>query len=239
KGNPLVWQIQTLLGFKGKDIDLDPGPSTRFRFQQLDDHPDAASWPGFMPKIDPPNPKPPATGPDTRPSQAMRSALSSSEREAAFGGPFKWTHAPLPKNKENIVIKGTWESDNIVTVNVPQLTQVPGNFSRMRLNKRVVKQTLALWEAWEKAGLLPLILSYEGAFVARLIRDSTTSLSNHAYGSAFDINYHWNKLGDVPAKAGTTGSVRELVPLAHQHGFFWGGNFSRGDGMHFEVCKVL
>jgi hypothetical protein len=109
----------------------------------------------------------------------------------------------------------------------------------MRLNKRVAKQMLALWDAWDKAGLLPMILSYEGAYVPRLIRGSTTSLSNHAYGSAFDINYHWNQLGATPAKAGAKGSVRELVPLAHKHGFYWGGNFARLDGMHFEVCKIL
>ena len=33
-------------------------------------------------------------------------------------------------------------------------------------------------------------------------------------------------------------SVRELVPIAHDHGFYWGGHFSRCDGMHFEVARV-
>jgi hypothetical protein len=169
----------------------------------------------------------------------MRGPLDSTERETTFGGPFEWKHKPVPGSKENIVILGNWEKENIVRVEVPQLRMVPGNFTAMRLNKRVVKQTLALWAAWEKAGLLPKILSWEGAFNARLIRGSTTSLSNHAYGSSFDINYHWNGLNKTPARAGTKGSVRELVPLAHKHGFFWGGNFSRLDGMHFEVCKIL
>lgn len=146
----------------------------------------------------------------------------------------------MPGNKENIEILGTWESDNIVRVVVPSLAKVPpGNFTRMGLNKRVVKQTLALWEAWDKAGLMPLVLSWGGAFMPRFIRGSTTSLSPHAYGSAFDINFTENPLKATPKQAGTRGSVRELVPLAHKHGFFWGGNFSRADGMHFEVCKIL
>jgi hypothetical protein len=28
------------------------------------------------------------------------------------------------------------------------------------------------------------------------------------------------------------------VPLAHEHGFYWGGHFSVRDGMHFEVAQV-
>ncbi len=118
-------------------------------------------------------------------------------------------------------------------------TATGGKYRRMRWNKRASKQLDDLWKAWEAAGLLPLIKTYEGAYVPRLIRGSTRSLSNHAYGTAFDINYQWNQLGKTPAKPGTTGSVWELVPLAHEHGFFWGGFFGRGDGMHFEVCKIL
>jgi hypothetical protein len=65
-------------------------------------------------------------------------------------------------------------------------------------------------------------------------------LSNHAYGSAFDINYAWNRLGQVPALVGEKGAVRELVTLAHKHGFYWGGHFNeRLDGMHFEVAKIV
>ena len=72
----------------------------------------------------------------------------------------------------------------------------------------------------------------------RYIRGSATTLSNHAWGTAFDVNYRWNQLGHVPALKGEIGSVRELVPRAHQLGFYWGGHFSRRDGMHFEVARV-
>src|SRR5512133_3895662 len=64
-----------------------------------------------------------------------------------------------------------------------------------------------------------------------------TILSNYAWGTAFDINVAWNRLGTVPALRGERGSVRELVPLANAHGFYWGGHFSRRDGMHFEVTR--
>jgi hypothetical protein len=50
----------------------------------------------------------------------------------------------------------------------------------------------------------------------------------------------WNNLGKIPARIGSEGSVRELVPVANDFGFYWGGHFkSRPDGMHFEVAKIL
>lgn len=178
--------------------------------------------------------------PMAKASDALHPALGSEERERTFGGPFDWVHRPTSDNRENIEIRGNWEEDNIVTVELPALAKATdGRYKKMRWNKRAQTQLANLWQAWDDAGLLKHIKTYEGAYVPRLIRGSTRSLSNHAYGTAFDINYEWNQLGRTPAKPGTTGSVWELVPLAHEHGFFWGGFFSRGDGMHFEVCKIL
>jgi hypothetical protein len=69
------------------------------------------------------------------------------------------------------------------------------------------------------------------------IRGNTTTLSNHAFGTAFDINADQNSLGARPALVGQRGSTRELVPLANKWGFYWGGHFgSRPDGMHFEIA---
>lgn len=205
------------------------GPFTVHAFEQLADLPDEMEWPPFA-KV--------ATASVVPVSHALAGPLNREARTRTFGGPFEWRRRPEPGNPENIEILGDWEEQNIVTVEVPQLRRVPGNFSRMRWSKRAVPQLLALWAAWEKAGLLPLVLSYEGSFVPRLIRGSTSSLSNHAYGSAFDINYHWNQLGREPAPHGAKGSVVDLVPLAHEHGFYWGGHFERRDGMHFEVCVI-
>ena len=58
------------------------------------------------------------------------------------------------------------------------------------------------------------------------MRGSTTTLSNHSFGSAFDINVAWNERDHRPALVGEKGSVRELVPIAHKWGFWWGGYFS-------------
>jgi len=166
--------------------------------------------------------------------------VSNAQRQAVFGS-YAYVHAPTNANKERIRIVGSWEKDNIAAVPIPQLKKTAIGKkapATMRFHKLAAGQLQALWQAWEKAGLLDRILTYEGAFVPRFIRGSTKTLSNHAFGSAFDINYSWNKLNTQPALLGQKGCVRELVPIAHEHGFYWGGHFGRRDGMHFEVALL-
>jgi len=52
-----------------------------------------------------------------------------------------------------------------------------------------------------------------------------------------DLNVRWNRLKTVPALKGHLGSVRELVPVANACGLYWGGHFSRLDGVHFELAE--
>lgn len=181
----------------------------------------------------------PGTFPPGFPVRPSYGPMTSTQANAAFGT-FSYVAAPTKGNPEGIRITDNWESENIVLFKVPQLVTLGlSKTGNVRAHRKVVAQTIALWQAWEDADLLDLIISWEGMFFARFIRGSRTSLSNHSKGSAFDINAGFNGLGKVPAPVGATGSVRELVPLAVRFGFYWGGWFSRGDGMHFEVKTVL
>ena len=96
-----------------------------------------------------------------------------------------------------------------------------------------------MWKEWDKAGLLDRIESYGGSYIARFIRGSRKHLSNHSYGSAFDVNMRWNRLGRKGALVGQKGCVRELVEIAEKWGFYWGGWFSREDSMHWEAYKII
>jgi peptidoglycan hydrolase-like protein with peptidoglycan-binding domain len=163
---------------------------------------------------------------------------STAARQAVFGR-FDFVPDPRPDNREHIRILGTWERDNIVNVPIPQLRAAlgPRAPTGMRFHRLAAEQLKELWADWERANLLDRILTFDGAFVPRFIRGSTTVLSNHAFGSAFDINADENPLGARPALVGQRGATRELVPLANKSGFFWGGHFgSRQDGMHFEIA---
>jgi hypothetical protein len=53
-------------------------------------------------------------------------------------------------------------------------------------------------------------------------------LSRHSYGMALDTNTRSNCQGCVPKMD------CDVVRIFRRHGFAWGGNFRRPDGMHFE-----
>jgi D-alanyl-D-alanine carboxypeptidase-like protein/putative peptidoglycan binding protein len=170
----------------------------------------------------------------------FRPLVGTAARQQIFGK-FSFVSTPQPDNLEAIRITGDWESENIVKVVVPQLPGIKGapSSGTVRFHRLAAKQLQALFKAWSKAHLLDRIVTWDGSFVARFIRGSTTVLSNHAFGSAFDINAALNPLGVEPAFPGKPGCVHDLVRIAHDHGFYWGGHFaSRRDGMHFEVAKV-
>ena len=115
------------------------------------------------------------------------------------------------------------EERQITRVELPQLRGIAGapQSGKVRFHRAAAPQLLKLWRAWEEAGLLPLIKTWDGSFVPRFVRGSRRTLSNHGFGSAFDINASFNSLGTRPPLVGRAGSVRELVPLANELGFFW------------------
>jgi hypothetical protein len=157
-------------------------------------------------------------------------------------GDFDYTPKPATKPKQEITILGTWKSDNIVSVDVPQLKGVATYGGQMgssvKFHKLAAKQLQALWAAWQAAGLLNLVKFWDGGFYPRYQTGSTTKLSNHSWGTAFDINATWNGYNKQPAAIGQTGCLLPLVPIAEQHGFAWGGFFPSKDGMHFEVAEL-
>lgn len=179
-------------------------------------------------------------GPNWPPQPVDLTPAGAASRAQLFGS-FASKPAPTTNNPEGITILGNWVANNITTVSIPQLVGVPGAHPKglVQIHVKAAPQLTALFCAWEQAGLLHLIKSWGGSWVPRFVRGSRTNLSNHSFGSAFDINAKWNGLRCTPALVGHAGSVRELVPLASQLGWFWGGHYDRKDGMHFEISRLL
>jgi hypothetical protein len=179
------------------------------------------------------------------PKPAFPPLVDAAARRAVFGR-FDFELNSLPGNREHINILGNWESDNIKMVPLPELKSPIGDAKGgMEFHSKAEAQLQGLWKAWQAQDLTKFILSFDGSFVPRLIRGAPlvkdfSKLSNHAFGSAFDINADSNAYGRLPAMIGQKGCVRLLVPTAHDYGFYWGGHFNvRKDGMHFEVAKIL
>jgi peptidoglycan hydrolase-like protein with peptidoglycan-binding domain len=168
---------------------------------------------------------------------AFNPLVGNAARAKIFGN-FKFKSAG--DGTEAIIVTDGWADKNIVRVEIPQLKgmkNVPTS-GKIQFHRLGANQLQSLFNDWEQAGLTKHILTFEGSYVPRFVRGSRTTLSNHSFGTAFDINYAWNKLGQVPALVGEKGSVREMVAIANKNGFYWGGHFSRMDGMHFEVAEV-
>lgn len=70
-----------------------------------------------------------------------------------------------------------------------------------------------------------------GCFNFRLVRGGNT-LSNHAWGTAVDINPQIGRLANFDD---LRTYPRWIVQAFEEAGFYWGGHFARPDSMHFEL----
>lgn len=175
------------------------------------------------------------------PSPPLFKPLIQAEREKVFGSfAYKWAG-----KGEGIHVLDNWAEENIEGIRIPQLKGVKGvGRTQQFFHKLAVPKVLELFQAWDDAGLSKLVLTWGGSYAPRFVRGSRSTLSNHAFGTAFDINVAWNYLGTQPALAGEKGSVRDLVPIANELGWYWGGHWGpayggrRADGMHLELVKL-
>jgi hypothetical protein len=130
-----------------------------------------------------------------------------------------------------------WEAQNIITVDIPQLRNVPGaNNGKIQFNKHAAAQLKAAWAEVEARGLLERVKTFQGSPTWKSVGEN---LSAHALCLSVDINSGLNPIGVVPPYVGELGSVRELVPIFQKYGFAWGGDWKVPDGGHFEVVRIV
>jgi hypothetical protein len=118
-----------------------------------------------------------------------------------------------------------WVRTHITTDTVPILGQVT-------CNKLLFPQLKAALAEVVQRGLASTIHSTAGCYYPRFIA-GTSSLSNHAFGLAIDIN--------APENArGTAGQMnRQVVQIFEKWGFTWGGVWHYTDPMHFEMNRLV
>lgn len=170
----------------------------------------------------------------------LRPYVSNEERMKVFGR-FSYRAAPTRSNPEAIEITDGWAETNIIMASVPGLYATGlAKKAQVACHRTFQPAVERFFAEAHKAGMLKrLVLSYDGLWVPRFIRGSRSTLSNHAWGTAFDLNADTNPLGHEPAAWGRTGCLYELVALANECGMWWGGHFTRRDGMHFEKARSV
>jgi hypothetical protein len=79
-------------------------------------------------------------------------------------------------------------------------------------------------------------LGTAGMLACRLVRGSSTKISNHSWGTAIDltISHKLDTRGDNKVQYGLT----LIAPIFNRHGWYWGAGFPTEDGMHFEGSKT-
>lgn len=80
-------------------------------------------------------------------------------------------------------------------------------------------------------GLECHIFTWDGCFNIRKKRGAG-SMSLHSWAIAIDINASWNAFGAVPQMP------LEVVKCFTDAGFDWGGEWTKKDGMHFQLSKI-
>ena len=120
-----------------------------------------------------------------------------------------------------------WVKSHITTEVVPILGSVT-------CNRAIFPQLKAALAEIVARGLADEIHpdEYAGCYYPRFIAGSTT-LSNHAFGLALDLNVPGNQRG-------TVGEIdRVVVDIFKSWGFGWGGDWNYTDPMHFEMNAVV
>lgn len=131
-----------------------------------------------------------------------------------------------------------WEaSSNPDDINVKSF-RIPGTDRKIRLNADVAPILLAFCAEFDKK-----VESIDGGtlddwgYNYRPVRGQTVVLSNHASGTAVDLNAPRHPLG----KPNTFSIKQRLVirRLIKKYGINWGGLYkNRKDDMHFEIVET-
>jgi hypothetical protein len=119
-----------------------------------------------------------------------------------------------------------WTAANITTEAVPILGSVT-------CHRAIFPQLRAALEEVVVQGLADEIHvdDYQGCYYPRFIA-GTTTLSNHSFGLALDLNVSGNQRG-------TVGEMdRGVVAIFKKWGFAWGGDWGYTDPMHFEMNAI-
>lgn len=126
-----------------------------------------------------------------------------------------------------VIPDAAWASSHIATEVVPILGSVT-------CNRAIFPQLRAALEEVVSRGLASAIhpQEYAGCYYPRFIA-GTTTLSNHAFGLALDLNVPGNQRG-------TVGEMnRDVVEIFEDWGFAWGGYWRYTDPMHFEMDRLV
>ena len=160
----------------------------------------------------------------------------------------------LQRDLEVPVVVNVWKWSN--PGDDDDMSKEPGQVT-IRCNKYVQYVIKAAFDEIYAHPSKPVINTYDGCWVCRGIGwNDDKKPSAHSYGCAIDLNAEatvgdytnknpggdkipttaeWNSLPECHAKYELFSPDHPIVCIFKKYGFYWGGEFSTTDGMHFGL----
>lgn len=120
---------------------------------------------------------------------------------------------------------------NMVLFDVPTELEIGVIPKKIYCNKDLVNPLKEAFSNLINSGCVNELKTWDGCFNIRKKR-GLQSMSLHSWGLAVDVNAFENGLNQTPKLSS------EFVKCFTDAGFDWGGNWSRKDGMHFQLSKI-
>jgi len=120
---------------------------------------------------------------------------------------------------------------NMIVWDVPTSLEIGVIPKKIYCNKDLVLPLQKAFQNLIDTGKVAELKTWDGCFNIRKKR-GLSSMSLHSWGIAIDVNAAWNGLGKSPTLSD------EFVKCFTGAGFEWGGNWTRKDGMHFQLSKL-
>jgi len=114
---------------------------------------------------------------------------------------------------------------------VPKELEIGVLPKRLYCNKDMILPLTKAFKNLISTGCVKELKTWDGCFNIRKKR-GLASMSLHSWGIAIDVNAAWNGLGKTPVLSAG------FVKCFTDSGFEWGGNWTRKDGMHFELASI-
>jgi len=118
----------------------------------------------------------------------------------------------------------------MVLWDVPQELEIGVIPKRIYCNFMMVLPLKAAFVELIKSGAVDHLKTWDGCFNIRSKKNGVTP-SLHSWGVAIDTNAAWNRFGQKPTMP------QSVVKCFKDAGFDWGGDWSKPDGMHFQLSK--
>ena len=111
-----------------------------------------------------------------------------------------------------------------------------GNWFGFICHRLVVNRFREAFVKIAQSGMSEKIITFDGCYNVRKMRENQQLWSTHSWGIAIDLNARWNPFGGISHGKGRIDN--DIVKIFKDGGFYWGGNQLVRNTTHFQFCRL-